>query len=101
MDAATRGITAVGSLPGQFFAGDEPHGAWLTGWYQSSPLAVRLAPVDAIRIADQQGDRAHALAVSDHAAAGVWYQMPATSSIRVDPIYQWTGTSIVRTYAID
>jgi Zn-dependent protease with chaperone function len=101
MDAATRGITAVGSLPGRFFAGNEPHGAWLTGWYQSSPLAVRLAPVDAIRVADQQGTRAHVLAVSDHAAAGVWYQMPATSSMQIAPIYQSTGTSMIRLYQIN
>jgi len=39
MDAGTRGITAVASLPGRFFAGEQPQGAWITGWYQSSPIA--------------------------------------------------------------
>jgi hypothetical protein len=101
MDATTRSITAVGSLPGRFFAGGERHGTWITGWYQSIPVAVRPAPVDAIRIADPQGAHAHMLAVSDRAAAGVWHQMPPVSSLRVDPIYQWTGTSIIRMYPID
>src|SRR5688572_25220867 len=40
LDADTRGITAVASLPGRFFVGEEPHGSWLAGWYQSGPLAV-------------------------------------------------------------
>ena len=101
MDATTRSMTAAGSLPGRFFAGGEAQGTWITGWHQSVPLAVRLAPVDAIRIADPQGAHAHMLAVSDRAAAGVWHQMPPVSSLSVDPIYQWTGTSIIRMYPID
>ncbi len=98
IDAQTRGITAAASLPGRFFAGEDPQGAWLTGWYQSSPIAVRLAPADAIRVADQHGDRAHMLTVSDRSAAGVWHQMPAASGISVSPLYPETGTSIVRIY---
>ena len=42
---------------------------------------------------------AHMLTVSDRSAAGVWYQMPATSGIRVDPLYPEMGTSIVRIYS--
>ena len=101
MDAVTGGITAVASLPGRFYVGAEPQGSWITGWYQSSPIAVRLAPVDAIRVAGPHGARAHMLAVSDRAAAGVWYQVPATAGIRIDPIFQGTGTSIIRIYPID
>jgi len=98
IEAETRGITPVGSLPGRFFPNYDPQGEWLTGWYQSSPIAVRVAPADAIRIADQRGTAAHILTASDRAAAGVWYQMPATSGLRVDPLYPETGTSIVRIY---
>jgi len=102
MDAGTRTITPVASLPGRFFVGAEPQNAWLTGWYQSSLLAVRLAPADAIRVAGPRGEHAHMLAASDHVVAGVWYQMPAvTSGIRVEAVSQEMGTSIVRLYAID
>jgi len=99
IDAETRGITAVASLPGRFFAGQEAQGAWVTGWYQSSPVAVRVAPADAIRVTDQRGTAAHIMTASDRSAAGVWYQMPATSGMRVDPLYPETGTSLVRIYA--
>jgi hypothetical protein len=103
MDAATRGITAVASLPGRFLVGEEPQGNWITGRYQSSLVAVRLAPADAIRIVGPNGAHAHMLAVSDRMAAGVWYQMqtPASSGIRVEPISQATGTSVIRVYPID
>ena len=101
MDARTRGITAVASLSGRFFVGGEPQGAWITGWHQSGAIAVRLAPVDAIRVDGPDGARAHMLAVSERAAAGVWYQMPATPSIRIDPISGGMGTSLIRIYSID
>ncbi len=101
MDAATHGITAVASLPGRFFVGEHPRGGWITGWYQSAVVAVRLAPVDAIRVVGPDGARAHMLAVSERAAAGVWYQVPATSSISIDPISGGMGTSIIRIYPID
>lgn len=101
VDATTRDIAPVASLPGRFFSGEEARGTWITGWYRSSPIAVRVGPADAIRIEDPQGDRAHMLAVSDRAAAGVWHQMPATPSMTVGPIYQWTGTSLIRVYQLD
>jgi len=101
MDAGARSFTAVASLPGRFFAGEEPQGSWITGWYQSGLVALRLAPVDAIRVAGPNGARAHMLAASDRAAAGVWYQIPAMSGIRVGAIYEQTGASIIRIYAID
>jgi hypothetical protein len=41
------------------------------------------------------------LAVSDRAAAGVWHEIPATSGIRVDPIYEGIGTTMIRIYPID
>ena len=88
----------MGALPGRFFAGHDPQGAWLTGWYQSSPIAVRLAPAGAIRLTDQLGDRAHMLTVSDRSAAGVWHQMTATAGMQVNPLYPDTGTSLVRIY---
>jgi Zn-dependent protease with chaperone function len=101
IDGATRGITAVASLPGRFFMGDEPHGAWITGWHQSAPTAVRLAPVDAIRVAGPDGAPAHALAVSDRAAAGVWRRIEPSSGVRIEPIYERTGTSVIRIYPLD
>jgi Zn-dependent protease with chaperone function len=101
MDAGTRRITPVASLPGRFFVGKEPEGAWLTGWYQSSPAAVRISPADAVRVAGPDGARAHILAVSDRVAAGVWHQIPPTSAMRVEPIQQLTGTSVIRIFAID
>ena len=101
MDARTRGITAVASLPGRFFVGEDPQGTWITGWYQSGLVAVRLAPVDAIRVVGPDGARAHMLAMSERAAAGVWYQTPATSSIRIDPISEGMAMSIIRIYPID
>jgi hypothetical protein len=45
--------------------------------------------------------RAHMLAGSDRAVAGVWYQAPATSGLRVEPVYQSTLTSVIRIYSID
>jgi Zn-dependent protease with chaperone function len=101
MDARTRAVMAVASLPGRFFVGEQPHGAWIAGWYQSGPIAVRLAPLAAIRVAGRDGVPAHLLAVSDRAAAGVWYQAAPPSSLTVAPMYQETASSRVRIYAID
>jgi hypothetical protein len=101
LDAGTRGFTISGSLPGRFFAGGEAQGAWLTGWYQSTLVAVRLAPADAIRVAGPGGDRPHMLAASDHAAAGVWYQAPVVSGLGVDATSPRTATSLIRVYAIE
>jgi Zn-dependent protease with chaperone function len=101
VDAETRGITTVASLPGRFYADHEQQSGWITGWHEAGPVAVRLSPADAIRVTDQLGARAHMLAVSDRAAAGVWHQMPATSGMRVDALYPETGTSIIRIYVID
>ena len=82
MDAVTGAITPVASLPGRFFVGDEPQGSWITGWYESGSVAVRLDPVDAIRVDGPDGARAHMLSASDHAAAGVWYHTRPTPGIR-------------------
>jgi heat shock protein HtpX len=101
MEARTRAITAVASLPGRFFAGENTQGAWISGWHQSALLAVRLSPLAAVRVVGPDGAAAHVLAVSDRAAAGVWYQAAPTSSLGVEPMYQGIGTSIVRIYAID
>jgi hypothetical protein len=101
MDARTRAIRPVASLPGRFYVSEEPQGSWINGWHHSGPVAVRLAPADAIQIVGPDGARAHVLAVSDRAAAGVWYHIAATSSIRVDPISDMTGASIVRIYSIE
>ena len=101
MDAAGGDITAVASLPGRFLVGDEPQGSWITGWYQSSPVAVRLDPVDAIRIAGPGDARPHILVASDRAAAGVWYQPRSTAGMRVEPIFQAAGTSTIRIYALE
>ena len=101
LDAGTRSITPVASLPGRFFVDEEPRNAWITGWYQSSPLAVRLAPADAIRVAGPHGEHAHLLAASDRVVAGVWHQMRVTSGMRVDAADQDTVTSLIRIYTID
>jgi hypothetical protein len=101
LDAGTRGITAVASLPGRFFVGEEPHGSWLTGWYQSGPVAVRLAPADAVRVVGPDGARAQMLAASDRAVAGVWHQVRPTAGMRVEAIDQMTATSLIRIYRID
>jgi hypothetical protein len=101
VDAATRRITPAGTLPGRFFAGEESQGAWVTGWYQSNLIAVRSDPVDAIRIDGPDGAGAHMIAVSENAAAGVWYQVPATRSMRVQAIDDGVGTSLVRVYAVN
>lgn len=93
------GMTPVASLPGRFF-GDEPQGSWSAGWHQSGPVAVRLDPVDAIRIAGPDGAHAHLLSASDRAAAGVWYQAAPTAAMRVEPMDQATGTSTIRIYPI-
>jgi hypothetical protein len=101
MDARTRAITAVASLPGRFFAGEDTHGDWITGWHQSALLAVRLSPLAAVRVVGPDGAAAHVLAASDRVAAGVWYQAAPASSLGVEPMYQATGSSLVRIYAID
>jgi hypothetical protein len=101
MDAGSRRITPVASLPGRFFVGEEPGGPWITGWYQSSSIAVRLAPADAIRVVGPDGSRAPMLAVSERAAAGLWYQFPATAILRGDAVSEGPGTTLVRIYAID
>ena len=100
MDARTHDMTVVASLPGRFFAG-EPQGSWITGWYQSDLVALRLAPVDAIRVTGPQGARPHVLSVSDRAAAGVWYESRPSSGIRVEPLGQGMGTSVIRIYSIE
>jgi Zn-dependent protease with chaperone function len=101
MDAATRGMTAVASLPGRFFVGQPPDGPWVSGWYQSHLVAVRLAPADAIRVAGPNGAQPHLLAVSDRAAAGVWFQAAAASTLRLDPVGQGVMASTIRIYSID
>jgi hypothetical protein len=100
MDAGTGGMTPVAALPGRFFVGDEPQGSWIAGWHQSGPVAVRLDPVDAIRIAGPDGAHAHLLSASDRAAAGVWYQAATTAGMRVVPMDQATGTSTIRIYPL-
>ena len=101
MDAGTSAIRPVASLPGRFFVGDEPHGSWLTGWYQSGLVAVRLAPAAAVRVAGPDGARAHMLSASDRAMAAVWHQFRPAAGMRVEPIYQGTSTSLIRIYSID
>jgi hypothetical protein len=101
VDAGTREITAVSALPGRFFMGEEPHSAWITGWYQSGLVAIRPGPADAIRIAGPNDSSPHLLAVSDRVAAGVWYEVPPTATLRVDPISEGIGTSVIRIYKID
>ena len=100
MDADTRQIAPVASLPGRFLTSEEPQNSWLVGWYQSSPLALRFAPADAVRVAGPHGEHAHMLAASDHVVAGVWHQMPAVSGLRVDSVEQQT-TAVIRIYRID
>jgi hypothetical protein len=41
------------------------------------------------------------LAVSERAAAGLWYQFPATAILRGDAVSEGPGTTLVRIYAID
>jgi hypothetical protein len=101
VDASTDAFTPVGSLPGRFYAGEEPQGDWITGWYQSGLIAVSLDSVEAIRVAGPNESRPHILAVSDQAAAGVWYESPATSSVRIDPTEEAFGASVIRIYRID
>jgi Zn-dependent protease with chaperone function len=101
MDAATGRITAIGSLPGRFYVGEDAIGPWINGWYQSELVAVRLDPADAIRVVGPDDSRPHTLALSERAAAGVWYQMPATASLRIDPISAGMGTSLIRIYPIN
>ena len=62
--------------------------------------AVRLAPADAIRVVGPQDARPQLLAVSEHAAAGVWYQVSPTPGLRVEPVSQDMGTSIIRIYSL-
>jgi hypothetical protein len=81
--------------------GEEPNGAWITGWYESGLVAVRLGPADAIRLAGPNDSRPHTMAVSDRAAAGVWYEVPPTATISVDPFSEGIGTSTIRIYSID
>jgi len=101
VDAGTHAFIPVGSLPGRFYVGEEPQGDWITGWYQSDLIAVSLNSVDAIRVAGPHDSRPHMLVVADRAAAGVWYEIPPTSSIRVDPISEGIGTSTIRIYSIN
>jgi hypothetical protein len=101
LDAGTREFTAVSALPGRFFMGEEPHGAWITGWYQSDLVAIRPGPADAVRIVGPNDARPHMLAVAERVAAGVWYEVPPTATFRVDPIAEGIGNSVIRIYAID
>jgi len=102
LDPKTRAITGVAALRGRFFASEQTQNAWIIGWYQSSPLAVRLGPVAAIRVSGPQGVHAHMLAASDRVVAGVWHQMPlVTSGIRVDAVYQEAFTATIRIYPIN
>jgi heat shock protein HtpX len=101
MDAATQRISPVASLPGRFFGGRDSQGAWMTGWYQSDLIAVRLAPADAVRVAGPNDARPQLLAVSDRAAAGVWHEIPPSSTLRVEPIQAVTGTAVIRIYSIE
>ena len=100
MDAETRRIAPVASLPGRFFAGDDPQGSWLTGWYQSSLIAVSIDRVDAIRVAGPDGSPAHLLAVSDRAAAAAWSEMPP-ADMGVHAMDATMGRSTIRIYPID
>jgi Zn-dependent protease with chaperone function len=101
MNAETSSITAVASLPGRFFPGEDPQGAWLTGWHRSNLIAVRIDRADAIRVGGPNGAGAHMLAVSDRVAAGVWFEMPPASRMRVEPLDEATGTSIIRIYSLN
>ena len=87
MDTGAPRITPAASLPGRFFAGRDPHGPWMTGWYKSNLIAVRLSPADAIRVVGPQKARPQLIAASDRAVAGVWHQIGPASAMRVDPVY--------------
>jgi hypothetical protein len=100
MDAMTHAVSAAASLPGRFFSTGESQGQWISGWYRSALVAVRLAPADAIQVVDPGGGRPHMLIAAAHAAAGVWYRIPVASAMRVDPYGQAT-TCLVRIYAVD
>jgi hypothetical protein len=101
MDASTRGITAMASLPGRFFGGKDSQGGWTTGWYQSNLIAVRLEPAAAVRVVGPNDARPQLLALSERAVAAVWHQVAPTSGIRVEPIQEATGTSVIRIYPIE
>ena len=101
MDAGTGAIRRVASLPGRFFVGDEPHGSWLTGWYQSGLVAVRLAPAAAVRVAGPDGARAHMLSASDRAVAAVLASIPAGCRHARRTDLSATSTSLIRIYRIE
>jgi hypothetical protein len=57
LDPATRAIGALGAMHGRFLADEFSPAGWLTGWLESTPVALRLATREVLTFSE----RPHAL----------------------------------------
>ena len=54
VDPATGEISAIGSLSGLFAGDDHPPAGWLTGWRDSTPVALRLDTRELVTLPEHQ-----------------------------------------------
>ena len=54
VDPATGEISAIGSLSGLFASDDHPPAGWLTGWRDSTPVALRLDTRELVTLPERQ-----------------------------------------------
>ncbi|PYR55567.1 MAG: hypothetical protein DMF85_19255 [Acidobacteria bacterium] len=84
LDPAGR-VTPIGSLAGRFVGYERTGAGWLTGWAEASPIAVRIATREALRIKGPAAARVSRIAAVDHLLATVSFTH-ASSTIRLYPL---------------
>jgi Zn-dependent protease with chaperone function len=78
-------VTPIGSLPGRFVGYERTGAGWLTGWADTSPIAVRIATKEAVRIKSVPGSPVVRLAAADGVVATIGY-IRGGATVRVYPV---------------
>ena len=65
IDAATRRLTALGSVTGRFYSRSDAGRGWLLGWWEQGVMLVRPSTREAIRVAPPDGWRPFHLAMGE------------------------------------
>ncbi|MGE5815372.1 MAG: hypothetical protein ACM36C_12865, partial [Acidobacteriota bacterium] len=67
-------IAPAASFTGRFFCRQSAGDDWVTGWWESTPLALRLSTGRSVQIAGQRGDWIADIASDNRAAATIGYE---------------------------
>lgn len=76
VDLPTRRLEMLGVLPGRFASYDYSARSWMSGWWSSRPLSVRLESGDALTILPAGPSRVTSLAVAGKVAGALVFKAP-------------------------